>query len=459
MKPIIKVENVSKQYRLGAIQPYHTLREALSRAIKKPFTPPPNRPQPTNGRIWALKDISFEIQPGEIVGIIGANGAGKSTLLKILSRVTTPTKGRVELYGRIGSLLEVGTGFHPELTGRENVFLNGAILGMTRDEILRKFDEIVAFSEIARFIDTPVKWYSTGMYLRLAFAVAAHFEPEIMVVDEVLAVGDASFQAKCMKKMSDLRKDGRTILFVSHNMVAVTRLCERVISLSEGMIVSDGPTHVDGIQGEPAAANTAGSEQSKEGAAIGAATPPPTIPSERIWHDPGAAPRNDIVRLNAVRVRDQEGEVVDAVDIREPVGIEMKFEVLQADHVLVPNYHFINEDGAFVFATTDHDPAWRRRTRPVGRYTSTAWIPGNFLSEGKLKVDAAISTMVPVTIHVHEVGVVSFQVFDTVEGDSARGDYVGPFPGFVRPLLSWTTEFEPNSHEPVNTVSPTSLTT
>ncbi len=242
MKPIIRVENVSKQYRIGAIRPpYQTLREALSQAIRIPFKRPQNRPHSRNGKIWALKDISFEIQPGEVVGIIGRNGAGKSTLLKILSRVTEPTTGRVQLYGRIGSLLEVGTGFHPELTGRENVFLNGAILGMTRAEIQRKFDEIVAFSEIEKFIDTPVKWYSSGMYLRLAFAVAAHFEPEILVLDEVLAVGDASFQAKCMHKMQDLTRDGRTILFVSHNMSAVNHLCKRLICLSKGVIVEDSP--------------------------------------------------------------------------------------------------------------------------------------------------------------------------------------------------------------------------
>src|SRR5713226_8464619 len=309
MKPIIRVESVSKQYRIGAIQPpYQTLREALSQAIRIPFKRPQNRPHSRNGKIWALKDVSFAIQPGEVVGIIGRNGAGKSTLLKILSRITEPTIGRVQLYGRIGSLLEVGTGFHPELTGRENVFLNGAILGMTRIEIQRKFDEIVTFSEIEKFIDTPVKWYSTGMYLRLAFAVAAHFEPEILVLDEVLAVGDAGFQEKCMTKMRDLRKDGRTILFVSHNMQAVTSLCKRVIRLSEGVIVGDGPT--------------------REVASDYLGAPLPAS-SEKCWQTLNEAPGNDIVRLRAVRIRSETGEVVDTVDIRRPVGIEMEFEVLQ----------------------------------------------------------------------------------------------------------------------------------
>jgi len=442
MKPIIRVESVSKQYRIGAIQPpYQTLREALSQAIRLPFRRPQNRPQARNGKIWALRDISFTIEPGEVVGIIGRNGAGKSTLLKILSRVTEPTIGRVQLYGRIGSLLEVGTGFHPELTGRENVFLNGAILGMTRIEIQRKFEEIVAFSEIEKFIDTPVKWYSTGMYLRLAFAVAAHFEPEILIIDEVLAVGDAGFQEKCLNKMNDLRRGGRTILFVSHNMAAVSRLCKRVISLSEGMIVSDGPTAADESK-RPA--------DGKQVAKVGSndLAPRVKITSEKCWGTIEEAPGDDIVRLRAVRIRTESGAVVDSVDIRRPVGIEMEFEVLQPGHVLVPNYHFLDENGVHVFGANDHDPAWRRRPRPVGHYVSTAWIPGNFLSEGVLRVSAAVSTMVPVKVHVYEVGVCSFRIFDTQDGDSARGDYVGPLPGFVRPLLAWTTSFQPSAEAP-----------
>jgi lipopolysaccharide transport system ATP-binding protein len=447
MKPIIRVENVSKQYRIGAIRPpYQTLREALSQAIRLPFRRPQNRPQARNGKIWALKDISFTIEPGEVVGIIGRNGAGKSTLLKILSRVTEPTIGRVQLYGRIGSLLEVGTGFHPELTGRENVFLNGAILGMTRIEIQRKFEEIVAFSEIEKFIDTPVKWYSTGMYLRLAFAVAAHFEPEILIIDEVLAVGDANFQEKCLNKMNDLRRGGRTILFVSHNMAAVSRLCKRVISLSEGMIVSDGPTAVDESK-KPADSKvaTVGSNN---------LAPRVKITSEKCWDTIDETPGDDTVRLRAVRTRTEDGKIVDSVDIRRPVGIEMEFDVLESGHILVPNYHFRDENGVDVFSANDHDPVWRRQPRPAGHYVSTAWIPGNFLSEGILRVSAAVSTMVPVKVHVYEIDVCSFRVFDTQDGDSARGDYVGPLPGFVRPLLAWTTDFQPSAE-----TSPDSLVT
>ncbi|HEX8649819.1 MAG TPA: ABC transporter ATP-binding protein [Pyrinomonadaceae bacterium] len=248
MRPIIKVENLSKRYRIGARQAaaYSTVREALAGAVKAPL----NRLRRSNGHKaqetkWALRDVGFEVAPGEVIGIIGRNGAGKSTLLKILSRITEPTTGRVELYGRVGSLLEVGTGFHPELTGRENVYLNGSIIGMSRREIERKFDEIVAFAEVEQYIDTPVKRYSSGMQVRLAFAVAAHLEPEILVVDEVLAVGDAAFQRKCLGKMGDVAKQGRTVLFVSHDLAAVRQLCERVMLLAGGQLVMNGePAHV-----------------------------------------------------------------------------------------------------------------------------------------------------------------------------------------------------------------------
>src|SRR5438477_1767091 len=238
MEPIIKVQNLGKQYRIGSDRSaYSTLRETLVSKFRSPLN---GRNRSAHKKIWALSDVGFEINPGEVVGIIGRNGAGKSTLLKILSRVTEPTTGRVELHGRVGSLLEVGTGFHPELSGRENVFLNGAILGMSRTEIARKFDEIVAFAEVEKFIDTPVKRYSSGMYLRLAFAVAAHLEPEILVLDEVLAVGDAAFQNKCLGKMKEVRQQGRTILFVSHNMAAIQQMCSRAFLIESGRLSEEG---------------------------------------------------------------------------------------------------------------------------------------------------------------------------------------------------------------------------
>src|SRR6266849_5538762 len=371
MKPINIVENVSKQYRIGAIRPpYQTLREALSQAIRIPFKRPQNRPHSRNGKIWALKDISFEIQPGEVVGIIGRNGAGKSTLLKILSRVSEPTTGRIELYGRIGSLLEVGTGFHPELTGRENVFLNGAILGMKRSEIRRKFDEIVAFSEIEKFIDTPVKWYSSGMYVRLAFSVSVHLEPEILILDEVLAVGDSEFQNKCLNKMEETRNSGTTILFVSHGMDAMTRLCKRAILFSNGIIIKDGPAK------EVAKAYLGGGLK---------------LSAERVWENLNQAPGDDVVRLVAVRVRDEMGQVSSYLDIRKSIAIEMEFEVLQPESVLVPNVHFYNEQRVCLFVSAENNPEARLPLTP-GRYKSTVRIPGNFLADGKLMVSPALTT-------------------------------------------------------------------
>jgi len=424
----IRVEKLGKQYRIGATQPgYRTFREALIDGVTAPINRMRGLAHTAEDRaIWALRDVSFEVRRGEVLGIIGRNGAGKTTLLKILSRITEPTEGCAELYGRVGSLLEVGTGFHPELSGRENIYLNGAILGMKRSEIQRRFDEIVTFAEVERFIDTPVKHYSSGMYMRLAFAVAAHLEPDILLIDEVLAVGDAAFQKKCLNKMQDVGQQGRTVLFVSHNIPAITRLCPRTILLDNGKVLRDGPSHqVVSIY---------------LGSGLGTM-------AAREWPDLNKAPGNDVVRLCAVRVRTDNGGITDAVDIRKPVGIEMEYEVLKPGHLLVPNYHFFNEEGVYVFVASDHDPAWRQRSRPVGRYVSTGWIPGNFLSEGSLIVGAAISTMDPVTVHCYERDAVAFQVIDSLDGDSARGDYAGPMPGVVRPLLRWTTQFGSNSQE------------
>ncbi len=241
MKPIIRVENLGKQYQIGSkAKHYSTFRESIVNSLRKPIDLLSGKTKVKKNTFWALQDLNFEINPGEVVGIIGRNGAGKSTLLKILSRITEPTAGRAELYGRVGSLLEVGTGFHPELTGRENIFLNGAILGMKREEIAKKFDEIVDFAEVEQFIDTPVKRYSSGMYMRLAFAIAANLEPEILVVDEVLAVGDAEFQKKCLGKMDDISKGGRTVLFVSHNMGTILQLCRSCILLDKGKVIAEG---------------------------------------------------------------------------------------------------------------------------------------------------------------------------------------------------------------------------
>jgi len=423
MSAIVRAQHLGKQYRLGARSArYGTIREAFLDMMRSPF-----RRLAPNGRaaaptLWALRDVSFEIPPGQVVGIIGRNGAGKSTLLKVLSRITRPTTGRVEVYGRVGSLLEVGTGFHPELTGRENTYLSGAILGMRRAEIARKFDEIVAFAEVEKFIDTPVKYFSSGMYLRLAFSVAAHLEPDILIVDEVLAVGDMAFQRKCLNKMQDVQGHGRTVLFVSHSMPAISRLCQRVLLLSEGTIVRDGPA----------------AEVVSHYLGSGLSTT-----AERRWENPEQAPGNQIVRLRSVRVRTKDGATVDAVDIRQPVGIEMVYDVLEPGTVLMPNYHFHNEDGVCAFIAHDLDPEWRFTPRPAGRYTSVLWIPGNFLAEGSIFVTAAASTYYPMAVHFLERDAAVFRVVDALDGDTARGDFGGHMPGVVRPVLPSTTRFEP----------------
>jgi len=273
MDPIVQSERLGKRYEIRHErnrQQYVALRDVLTAAVKAPFTRRANgdRPQPAREEFWALRDVSFEIQAGEVIGVIGRNGAGKSTLLKVLSRITEPSEGRLTLSGRVASLLEVGTGFHPELTGRENIFLNGAILGMSRAEIVRKFDEIVAFAEVERFLDTPVKRYSSGMYVRLAFAVAAHLEPEILIVDEVLAVGDAEFQKKCLGKMHDVSRGGRTVLFVSHNMAAIQALCSRVMVLQDGRKIADADPAV-AIASYLSHASTAGQPRLREPIAVG----------------------------------------------------------------------------------------------------------------------------------------------------------------------------------------------
>lgn len=279
---------------------------------------------------------------------------------------------------------------------------------------------------------TPVKRYSSGMFMRLAFAVAAHLEPEILIVDEVLAVGDAAFQKKCLGKMKDVSGDGRTVLFVSHNMDAITRLCPRAILLDAGRVLAAGPSYqVTGVYLRSGLGTTAARE----------------------WADSSKAPGNTIVRLRSVRVRDEEGKTAEAVDIRRPVGIEMCFDVLEPGHVLVPNQHFYNEQGTCVFVVSDQDATWKRRPRPKGTYTSTVWVPGNFLSEGSLTVGFAVSTMVPLHVHFFEPDAVAFRVIDTLSGDSARGEYSGVYPGAVRPLLPWETAFVPDEADATSDAS------
>jgi lipopolysaccharide transport system ATP-binding protein len=311
------------------------------------------------------------------------------------------------------------------LTGRENVFLSGAILGMRRSEIERKFDEIVAFSELEKFIDTPVKRYSSGMFVRLAFSVAAHLEPEILIMDEVLAVGDAAFQQKCLDKMHSIRQDGRTIFFVSHTMPAVTRLCRRVILLHEGIIVSEGDAQTVVNNYLSASWN---------------------ISSEREWIARGDAPGDDVVRLARVRVLSETNAPATAFDIRRPVRVEITYDVLEAGHILTPHVELHNEEGVHAFSSHDTSDEWRRTPREIGQYASVISIPGNMLSEGTLRAHVSVMSHFPVTtLHAQARNVVAFQVIDSQQGDSARGDYIGPIPGVVRPLLEWATRFAPKS--------------
>ena len=421
----VGVEHLSKRFFIGKKQEgYSTLRDTLTDAVMSPVRrisrtlTGQQSEKEMDRELWVLKDISFQIKKGEIVGLIGRNGAGKSTLLKILTRITGPTEGEIKLRGRVGSLLEVGTGFHPELTGRENIYLNGAILGMRKAETDLKFDEIVAFAEVEEFIDTPVKHYSSGMYMRLAFAVAAHLETEILLVDEVLAVGDMRFQKKCLNKMQDIGKSGRTVVLVSHNMPAIANLCQRAILLDQGSILRDGPS---------SQVVSAYLNEGFGGSAV------------REWSDMSKAPGNDIARLCAVRARLKDGWIDGTVDIRMPVVVEMEFEVLKPKSILLPHVGFWNEEGNCAFSSLDNDPAWRGKPRPVGRYISRVTIPGNFLAPGTLYINAAICTMQPFEVFVREQSVVAFQVADVFDPNTARGEYTGAMRGVVRPLFDWTT--------------------
>ena len=434
----VKVENLGKRYRIGLEdETPDSIVSALLEAVKSPWRnfkkyrslyvfKDADSLESSASVFWALKGLNFEVKKGEVVGIIGTNGAGKSTLLKILSKITAPTEGRAVIRGRIGSLLEVGTGFHQELTGRENVYMNATILGMRKKEVDRKFEQIVEFSEVEKFLDTPVKRYSVGMKVRLAFAVAAHLEPEILIIDEVLAVGDAAFQRKCLSKMQDVGQEGRTVLFVSHNMPAVTRLCQRGILLNQGKVVADGKAstivgqYLTGSHGTSAV---------------------------RSWPDLANAPGDNVARLCVVRAINEEGQSLDGFDIRRALGLQMEFEVLEDGKISLPYYDVFNDDGIKLFSTVDQDAAWLNRPRSPGKYTCTAWIPGNLLSEGLLYVTASMRTPERRVKRFVVRDAITFNVIDTLEGGSARGEWVGRLSGAIRPLLKWDTNYLPPEDE------------
>lgn len=355
---------------------------------------------------WALKDIFFDINYGDRVGIIGRNGAGKSTLLKILSRVTEPSKGNIQLSGRVASLLEVGTGFHPELTGRENIFLNGAILGMTRTDIRLKFDEIVAFAEVEKFLDTPVKRYSSGMYVRLAFAVAAHLEPEILIVDEVLAVGDAQFQKKCLGKMESSGKEGRTVLFVSHNMVALKSLCESAIWLDAGCVVRNGR------------AEDVVSNYLQNGALLN---------THHVWDDPESAPGNNSARLHSVKISHEGESSGKSLTVASALDLEFKF--WNFEHNASLNFSIVLYDDQDVCIFNSVSPS---RIYPIGLARGICHIPGNFLNDGiyRVRLLIVVNESIPL-VDLDRVAI--FEVLD-VERVSA---WYGKWVGAVRPKLDW----------------------
>ncbi len=414
MRPIIKAEHLGKRYELGAERAaYSTVRESLMNAARAPLKLL-GRAKRNGGKpsVWALKDVSFDIYPGEVVGIIGRNGAGKSTLLKLLSRITEPTTGRAELYGRVGSLLEVGTGFHPELTGRENIFLNGSILGMTRREIESKFDEIVAFAEVQKFLDTPVKRYSSGMYVRLAFAVAAHLEPEILVVDEVLAVGDHAFQQKCLSKMHDVSTHGRTVLFVSHNMGAISRLCGRCILLEQGEVVEAGPTSAV-VQTYMTSGMMDRAEYRQE-----------------------AKPEKEI-SLRRIALVAPTGEVRSEVGYDESVTFMIDYEVNRAVTGTSVGLALFTVDGTCAFATADFDAHPELlSTRAPGSYRTTVSLPGRWLNTGRYTVSVHIANAMS-GVAYDDVEALVFNVVDTGTPGSRHGV---ERKGVLQPLLDWKTD-------------------
>lgn len=431
-KSIIKINNLSKCYRIGAKETgYKTFREAIIDGIGAPFRNFKRLQRLTkfnnngddvrsNDIIWALKDISFNVDEGEVVGIIGKNGAGKSTLLKILSRITEPTSGIIEINGRVSSLLEVGTGFHPELTGRENIFLNGAVLGMRKGEIEKKFDEIVNFAEIEKFLDTPVKRYSSGMYVRLAFAVAAYLEPEVLLVDEVLSVGDVAFQKKCLGKMEDVAKGGRTVLFVSHNMGTIDYLCERAILLNNGRILMDNSTAR--VIREY---TTSGKDYSA---------------GQRVWSNIKQAPGDDFVRVHSVRSLNQEGEVCALFDVRDPVILEIGYWILKEVQICT-HFELLDDVGRLILTTKDNlDSPWRDTFTQKGFYRARCYIPGDFLNNGNISINYAIITGHH-GIHTRGFGTLVITVDDRLDPQGVRGNVQYEWGrALVRPRFRWNVE-------------------
>jgi lipopolysaccharide transport system ATP-binding protein len=414
---VIRVENLSKRYVLGAKESLpKTRRETMANIIGAPmkYVRSMFGESKQEEAFWALKDVSFEVKAGEVVGVIGRNGAGKSTLLKILSRITKPSSGHVEIRGRVGSLLEVGTGFHPELTGRENIYLNGAILGMRRWEIDKKFDEIVAFAEIERFLDTPVKRYSSGMYVRLAFAVAAHLEPEILVVDEVLAVGDAEFQKKCLGKMEDVAaKEGRTVLFVSHNMGAIKKLCMRSLLISQGKLqyYTDTDTVIKHYFSD---------DQGSEG---------------YIEWEQNEAPRSPNFRFTKAYILDKDKEITSSIDCCQPFSIVVEYEILTPLNGVRVGFALQNSEGIMLCGSNDPD-AWNKPSEQFGHYRIECKFPEYTFNTGKYYVRFGCDKYPFDRVLVATPYCLKFMIEDT----QGHGIMKEKLPGIIRPQLKWVTK-------------------
>jgi lipopolysaccharide transport system ATP-binding protein len=417
----ISVENVSKKFRLGTFGEHHRLTEAISDGFKALLSGNFKTLTGDTREFWALENISFQVLKGEVVGIIGHNGAGKSTLLKILSRIVTPTKGRIGVRGRIGSLLEVGTGFHPELTGRENIYLNGAILGMKRSEIRNRFDQIVEFAEVGQFLDTPVKRYSNGMIVRLGFSVAAHMEPDVLIIDEVLSVGDQSFQDRCMGKATELGNQGRAILVVSHNLAAISNICCRALLMDHGSVVLDGPPkqviehYLKGMQ----------------------------VDTGKVVWEPATAPASSQIRLHSIGVRNVHSLTSNnQVDIDQPIAIEIEYEVLCEGAINTVQLHLKDENGVFVLSSANApsmnlaiDQTYGKPL-PLGFYRAECVLPGNFLNDSRYVLNLFLGPEIgKPTIQCHNV--LAFRVLDT---GAMRKEYLGSWYGpAIRPRLAWST--------------------
>ncbi len=403
----IKVEGVSKKYVIGALKG-GSIRDTLEAAKNKVGVGVKTK------EFWALKDVSFEVKKGQVMGVVGKNGAGKSTLLKIMSRITHPTEGRITVYGQLSALLEVGTGFHPELTGRENIFLNGAILGMKRAEIKRKFDEILDFSGVEEFIDTPVKRYSSGMYVRLAFAVAAHLEPEIMIIDEVLAVGDAAFQKKCLGKMRENADGGRTVVFVSHSISTVMSLCDLAIYLSKGRLM---------MLGTPQQTLSA---YMSEGTGSQA--------NQTIFEADNPMAGDEIARAISIRLIDEAGNLVESRDISQPVYIETVYRVNKSGYNPLPALYFYTQTGETVFSA--FSPPMDART--PGEYKSILTIPADLMNTGGYFCALKLETYAPRLRHAAVNDVLYIEMTEEIE--KRNTEWAAPIVGVVRPKLDWKLE-------------------